>query len=482
MPLHLRLIGATLLLTSLGFAAAGFATYRMVESFLLDRFDRDLAQDRFEVFKMARDGSRPGHGRPPLPGQSVDAGGDGTGFLPVGRDTYAEIRDAAGNFLARLTFGAEESASAPDLPNPLPVEDGKTEWWFTTGGRDGGPDYRVYVGPANPGGELIVVAAPLTELRGTLDRLLLIEAGVSVAALAVIAGLGYVSVRLGLRPLDRVVETADAIAGGDLSRRVRAASPRTEVGRLGAAFNAMLGTIEESFARREASEQKLRRFVADASHELRTPLTSLKGYAEMLERPSLEQVDREAAVRRIEEAAGRMARLVDDMLLLARLDEEPALQVQRVDLAEIVAGAVADAQASEPERPIVLLESPSVFVDGDRDHLARAVANLLANVRMHTRPDVTARARTGVEDGRAYVEVSDDGPGIPPDLKEKLFERFFRADRSRTRASGGAGLGLSIVASIAEAHEGSVSLETAPGPGATFRIWLPLAAPPPPAG
>jgi two-component system OmpR family sensor kinase len=473
MPLHLRLIGATLLLTGLGFAAAGFATYRMVESFLLDRLDRDLAQDRFEVFKLARDGDRPGHGRP---GPST-LSNDGGGFLPVGRDTYAEIRDRAGNLVSRLTFGAADDAAAPDLPDPLPIREGKSEWWFTTGGLAGGPDYRVYVGPANPGGELIVVAAPLTEVHDTLNRLLLIEVIVSGTALAIIGGLGYASVRLGLRPLDRIVETADAIAGGDLSRRVPTASPRTEVGRLGAAFNAMLGAIQESFARRDASEQKLRRFVADASHELRTPLTSLKGYAEMLERPALDQADRAAAVRRIEEAASRMARLVEDMLLLARLDEEPALRVERVDLTEIAAGAVQDARASEPGRPIALVEGPPVFVEGDRDHLARAIANLLANVRMHTGPGVPARVSTGIEGGRAYVEVSDDGPGIPPGVREKLFERFFRLDRSRTRASGGAGLGLSIVASIAGAHGGSVSLSSVPGHGAAFRIWLPVAGP-----
>lgn len=472
MSLRLRLVGAMLLLTAAGFAAASAATYRFVEDFLLDRFDRELADERFTVFKGIRS---PGGTSKPPPQWHRPGDDDGPSYLPVGRDTYAEIRTRDGMLVESLAVG-EDDAERPSLPEQLAVPADKTEWWFTAESANG-DDYRVYVGPANPeGSELILVAAPLSDVQATLDRLLLVELGVSSAVLIVVGALGYLSVRFGLRPLDRVVETADAIANGDMTRRAPVGSQRTEVGRLGAAFNAMLGAIQESFARRDASEQKLRRFVADASHELRTPLTSLRGFAQVLERPGVSPEDREAAIRRIDEASTRMARLVDDMLLLARLDEEPQLRLAPVDLVDVAATAVAEARAIEPQRPIVLVESSPAIVEGDRDHLVRAVANLLANVRVHTGAGVPARVRVGRVDGWAFVEVSDDGPGIPPAASDKLFERFFRVDKSRSRASGGAGLGLSIVAGIAEAHGGHVVMESEPGRGASFRISLPLAA------
>jgi two-component system OmpR family sensor kinase len=471
MSLRLRLIGMTLLLTAAGFAAAGFATYQLVESFLLDRLDTDLAEERFDAFK---DFPRPPGGTGLPGGQGGGTQGDPE-YIPVGSGTWAEIRAADGTLVRTLTkdYGAERPR--PDLPDQLSVPEGKTEWWFTAPGEDGATDYRVYVGPAGKDNELILVAGSLSDIDATLDRLLVIEAVVSLVALAIIGGIGYFSVRVGLRPLDGVVETADAITAGDLSRRAPEGSRRTEVGKLGAAFNTMLGAIQESFSRRDATEQKLRRFVADASHELRTPLTSLKGYAEMLERPSLAQADRELASRRIEEASNRMARLVDDMLFLARMDEEPPLRIQRLDLVELAEGAVSDARAIEPVRPISLIDGPPVEVEGDRDHLGRAIANLLANVRAHTRPGTPVRVSVKCDGVDAVIEVADDGAGIPLESQEKLFERFYRVDKSRARASGGAGLGLSIVASIADAHGGSVSLESVVGQGATFRITLPRA-------
>ncbi|MGH2547758.1 MAG: sensor histidine kinase, partial [Thermomicrobiales bacterium] len=245
-------------------------------------------------------------------------------------------------------------------------------------------------------------------------------------------------------------------------------------GRLSAAFNAMIGAIEASFGRQRAAEQRLRSFVADASHELRTPLTPMHGYAEMLEGTALSDSDRQFAAARISEASPRMTRLVDDMLLLARMDEAPNLIIAKIDLSELARGAVADARAADPDRTVELVSAGEVWVDGDRDHLARVIANLLTNVRMHTAQDILATIEVKTENNQAILDVRDNGPGIPAERHAQLFDRFYRADTSRSRANGGAGLGLSIVASIVEAHQGKLSVLSDGVNGTTFRISLPL--------
>ncbi|MCA9830928.1 MAG: HAMP domain-containing sensor histidine kinase [Dehalococcoidia bacterium] len=456
-----RLIAVTVLLAAAGLGAAAFVTYGLVESFLVGQMDTDLKDARVDVFRPTR---RPGGG---------DGGDQQPDFVPVSEGTIAQIRDADGTLITENTF-MRTGGPTGALPEDLGVNYAKGEQWLTIGGANGGPDYRAYVAPLAGTRQYMVVARPLTDVRDTLDQLVMIEAGVSGAVLVLMAGMVFVAVRLGLKPLDRVVTTADAISAGDLSLRVPDSSQRTEVGRLGAAFNAMLGGIEDSFRKQEQSEQKLRRFVADASHELRTPLTSLKGYAEMLKRPDLRDDDRGLAVRRIDEASNRMARLVDDMLGLARMDEAPELRLETLDLMELARDAAADARAVEPDRPIEFEGTGEVVVLGDHDLLAQAVANLLANARQHTPPDARVVVRAGVDDGMGFVEVRDHGPGIPHDAQDQLFERFFRLDPSRARARGGAGLGLSIVAATVEAHGGGVSMASEPGDGATFVLRLPL--------
>jgi two-component system OmpR family sensor kinase len=280
-------------------------------------------------------------------------------------------------------------------------------------------------------------------------------------------------VHLGLRPLTAIGETAAMIAAGDLSRRVERDDERTEVGRLGRALNAMLHQIETAFRAREASEQKLRRFVADASHELRTPLSAVRAYAELFKRGAAARPeDLERSMRGIERESERMSVLVGDLLLLARLDEGRPLERTDVDLTHIVKESVDTARMLEPERAI-RANLDQLSVTGDAGRLRQVVDNLLANVRAHAGAGASVDLTLRAEDGFARLEVADDGPGMDAQQLEHVFERFYRADSSRTRSSGGAGLGLSIVAAVAEAHGGRVSAHSSPGHGATFTIDLP---------
>ena len=281
-------------------------------------------------------------------------------------------------------------------------------------------------------------------------------------------------VRIGLRPLVAIEHTAAAIGAGDLSKRVERAEPRTEIGRLGLALNAMLGQIEHAFRAREASEEKLRRFVADASHELRTPLAAVRAYAELFKRgASARPDDLERAMSGISRESERMSLLVEDLLLLARLDEGRPLERSPVDLREVVGEAVETARTVEPSRPISLEAEPAVVL-GDRDRLRQVLDNLLANVRAHTPPGSAVQVRVTRNAASAVIEVEDTGPGLGEQEVEQVFERFHRGDPSRSRSSGGVGLGLSIVAAVAEAHGGSASVDSVPGEGSTFRIKLPL--------
>jgi two-component system OmpR family sensor kinase len=291
-----------------------------------------------------------------------------------------------------------------------------------------------------------------------------------------IAAVGLWVVRLSLRPLEAISTTAAAIAGGELSRRIERADDRTEVGRLGMSLNAMLAQIESAFKAREASERKLRRFVADASHELRTPLAAVRAYAELFTRGAASRPDDLArSMTGITRESERMSLLVDDLLLLARLDEGRPLEREQVELDEVVGEAVETARTLDPERPLELELQPAAVI-GDRDRLRQIVDNLLANVRAHTAPQTPVRVSIERVNGSARVTVADSGAGIPAEQAEHVFERFYRTDASRTRTSGGVGLGLSIVAAVAQAHGGSVAVDSAVGNGASFSIDLPLAA------
>jgi two-component system OmpR family sensor kinase len=334
-------------------------------------------------------------------------------------------------------------------------------------------------------GEQLIVAIPLTSITATLGHLLVIEITVTASALVVALGLGWWLVRAGLRPLRQVEQTADAIAEGDLTRRVPEARRSNEVGRLARAFNTMIARIEGAFGQRDEteaalrrSEERLRRFVADASHELRTPLAAVSAYAELFERGASEHPeDLPRVVAGVRSETARMSVLVEDLLTLARLDEGPSIERVSISLSSVAAEAVAAANAVGPSWPVHLAAGGPVEIVGDRHRLRQVLDNLLANVRAHTPPGTTAVVRVAGAGTEAVVEVADTGPGLPPAQAQKVFERFYRLDPSRSRVHGGAGLGLSIVAAIVAAHGGRVSASAGEGSGATFRIVLPRVPP-----
>jgi len=321
---------------------------------------------------------------------------------------------------------------------------------------------------------MLILATSLSGVDGTLHRLALIELMVTAAVLLAIALLGLWVVRVGLRPLEAIGRTAAGIAAGDLTRRVERAEDRTEVGRLGLALNTMLGQIESAFKARAASEEKLRRFVADASHELRTPLAAVRAYAELFKRGADKRPeDLERAMTGISRESARMTLLVEDLLLLARLDEGRPLERERVQLADVVREAVETARTVDPDREIEL-DTDQAVVLGDGHRLRQMVDNLLSNTRAHTPADAPVSVSVSTLNGNALLSVQDSGPGLTGEEQGRVFERFYRADPSRSRARGGVGLGLSIVAAVAEAHGGEVSVRSEPGKGSRFEISLPL--------
>jgi two-component system OmpR family sensor kinase len=344
----------------------------------------------------------------------------------------------------------------------------------TVAAQGGGSEYRLLAKPLGEG--TVVVAVPLTEVNATKRLLLLIGGAVSGFVLVAIGIAAYWLTRRELRPLERMAQKSRAIAAGDLTQRVGPDDPRTEVGQLGGALNAMLAEIERAFADRVAAEGRLRRFVADASHELRTPVTSIRGYAEMFRRGAGDRpADLANVMRRIEQEGERMAELVEELLLLARLDQGLPLEREPVDLSAVVDAAVDAGRAADPERPIEVDAQRPLLVLGSDTSLRQVVDNLLGNARVHTPAGTPIHVRLATEDKQVVLEVADEGPGVPVEEADRIFERFYRTDRSRTRSQGGAGLGLAIVRSLVEAHTGAVAYRPRPGGGSVFRIVLPLA-------
>lgn len=339
----------------------------------------------------------------------------------------------------------------------------------TIGASDGEGRYRALVQLDPQSGDLLVVAQPLTELDAAvsgLSRTLWIAGGIIVVGLGVAV---FWIERLGLRPIERVTATADAIAAGDRQRRVEVADAYTEAGKLGHAFNVMLDE-------RDATEARLRQFVADASHELRTPLTSVRGYLDLYEQGAFRgEGELDDVVRRLTAEATRMHGLVEDLLALASLDEERPLHIVDVDIGRLLRDAAQDARAVQPQRSIEV-EFPGHGPDarGDEALLTQLVGILVANALAHT-PVTAPVTLSAASDGDAVVmTVADRGPGLAPEVAAHVFDRFWRGEAGRSRAAGGgAGLGLAIARSIADAHGGAIDLETSPGEGSTFTVRLP---------
>jgi len=344
---------------------------------------------------------------------------------------------------------------------------------FTIEGKDGQPDIRALAQMLPTGMGSVIVADSLEKVDKTLSQLRFLFLILGSIALITIAMAARWIIALGLKPLEAVEDTAEAIAAGDLSARLPAAKPDTEVGRLTTSLNTMLARIEESFTARVESENKLRRFVADASHELRTPLTAIRGFAELHRQGAVvgEEKTKEL-INRIEKESVRMSSLVEDLLLLARLDQSRELAKEPVDLNTLITEAVASARAAGPNHPIeIKLEASEIFVLGESQRIHQVIANLLANARAHTPngTEISITAMQGVSE--TTIAVSDKGPGLSKADQDRIFERFYRADPSRVRNSGeGSGLGLSIVDAVMKAHGGYVSVKSEIGQGATFTL------------
>ena len=484
LSLRTRLVLGLLVLAAVGLVAADVATYKSLSSFLFDRVDSTLNDAHPGVENVVLPQPRFGSGSGG-PGAGPRNHGDIDDLLRAIPGDCVQVRTLTGAIVRSgciRQFGQSTSPPPPRYPSTISMPshpntpEGDTVRFLTVSAGEGGGRYRVRasIEGRSPNYQLLI-AAPLNSVDSTLHRLLLIELLVTGAVLAGLVALGLWVVRLSLRPLVEIEHTAAAIGAGDLSRRVERAEASTEIGRLGLALNAMLGQIERAFKAREASEAKLRRFVADASHELRTPLAAVRAYSELYRRgASTRPQDLDRAMSGINRESERMSLLVDDLLLLARLDEGRPLEREPVDLGEVVGEAVETARTVEPSRPIEL-DAEQAVVLGDRDRLRQVVDNLLSNVRAHTPPDGAVHVRVSRNGTDAVLEVADSGPGMDAEEVERMFERFHRGDPSRSRASGGVGLGLSIVSAVAEAHGGSASAESEPGRGSTFRVNLPLA-------
>ncbi len=457
MSLRARLVAAFVVLLLVALAALSVVAVRSTRSVLLAQVDDQLRGIEARLSgRIAVDG----------------------GLEPPDRSTVSRV-------MALISVDADGDvvASAPsgfvDAPDPLPdvgtidVSTAPPEAIVTLPAVDGSLDYRAILMPADDGG-LRVGAVPIDDIDAAVDRLVgwLVAGGVGVAALGALVT--WLMVRASLRPVEGMVDTATAIAAGDLTRRIPERDPSTELGRLGAAFNDMVAQLEGAIGEERAAQDRLNQFVADASHELRTPLATLQGYAELYRKGALGDPEELAnAMGRIRKESGRMQRLVDDLLLLARLDRGNSLETAPVDIAAVLRDAIADGHAIEPGR-LVSFDGPrQVMVVGDEQRLTQVVANLLANTRAHTPAGTAVDVSVRRDNGRVIVDVVDDGPGIPEGDLGKLFDRFHRADPSRVRRTGGSGLGLAIVAAIVEAHHGEVRVVNEPGRGARFTVSLP---------
>jgi two-component system OmpR family sensor kinase len=483
-----RLLLAIGAVTLAALVIADAAVYFSFRSYLYGRSDATLEAAHVPVYGEA---IHPAHlnnaiDLPPYPRGRFTF--SSTLFCAIGRESapgmFIEVRSAAGRVVKGERCPAYEAGSKsyePRIPAKIPGLkparaarfDQPTAYFTTTSSSAHGPAFRVRAQQL-PGGGILLVAQPESGLASSLGRLLVLEALITIAVLLAAIGLGRALVRVGLRPLTDVERTAEAISAGDLAERIPVENPATEVGRVASALNAMLEQIHETVTQLSSSENRSRRFVADASHELRTPIAAISAYAQAFQQGAAQNPQDLARVMDgIVRESERMTRLIEDLLLLARLDEHALLAPEVVELAGLAAEAIETSRVLGPGWAIRLEADRAVEVLGDRSALRQVIDNLLSNVRAHTPEGTHATVRVRQEAELALIEVADDGPGLDGTSGAAIFDRFFRLDPSRTRSTGGAGLGLAIVAAIAAAHGGRVEASAAQPAGAVFTVRLP---------
>ena len=448
------LLGTALVLVTLAVSMALVA--RSQHRFLVDQLDARLVA------------AGPIVNGPPmwqLPAAPIDAERDEESLLS---ELYLGRLSSDGT-LQPIVLGA----LVDDSPNVSVEQAQRQQKPFTADGVDSAAEFRV-LAVADPNGDYTILAIPLEEVDDAQSRLTLTLVIAWIVVFVVLSLTTWWMIRLGLRPINQMTETAEAIARGERGRRVGFDAPSTETGRLGHAFNTMLDE-------RDQAEQRLRTFVADASHELRTPLTSVRGYLDLALDNDLPADRLDDSLRRARSESRRMGDLVDDLLLLAQLDQGRSLTFERVDLCDVVEDAESDARAVQPARRVEIdLQLPAAadaVVEGDQYRLRQVIASLVHNALVHTPTEALIRITIRVAADAVTVEVADNGPGLPPGFELSVFDRFSRGEPSRSRQAGGAGLGLAIARSIVEAHHGTITVSSPAGGGCTFSIHIPRRQP-----
>ena len=474
-----RLVLGVVILSTLGFTASGLVAQKQIESFLIHQIDDQLINvasgslPRVSLAGIVNDDEyQERRGR-----QERDDDVPQTPLDRIPTSISLTLLNATGAVVGGIG-GDLNSVSVRDyIGGYSPADVAKFQGRpFTIEAT--GENFRVLALPLPSGLGSVAIAQSLNDVDRTLSRLQWLFFLIGFVIVGLIALASRTVIRVGLKPLSQVEETAAQIAAGDLSARLPDAKPTTEVGRLTTSLNTMLSRIEESFALRKASEDKLRRFVADASHELRTPLTAIRGFAELHRQGAVVgEADTKQLLARIEGESIRMGSLVEDLLLLERLDQSREMEVLPVDITKATREAVASARVASPSHPISLSgDVGEIYILGDKNRIHQVVANLLANARTHTPEGTKIIVSIARSDDGVRISVSDNGPGISEEDQKRIFERFYRADSSRIRIDGeGSGLGLSIVDAVMRAHGGSVTVASELGEGASFTLFFPQA-------
>jgi two-component system OmpR family sensor kinase len=460
--LRARLVALAVVLVAFAVTAVGAATYVALRNYLYDQLDGRLQQTASDVQGyLIRETAGLPTGAPPR----------------VDREASAALVENGTAQPASLGRSNDAGLPLTNATASIVVSAGKPVTVATTNG----VAVRAVAFAVPSSSDRVIVALPTDEVSRTLGRIIGMELVIGASVVVATGIIGMIGVRLGLRPLDRVTRTARTVAaelgpdGSGLENRVPGAAPGTEVGQLSEAVNTMLDAVEQEYTARYESEQRLRRFLADASHELRTPLTSLRGYAELVRMRGGLDPEASDSLRRIEAEGTRMSGLVEDLLTLARSDRGTIAERVPVDVAEVVDDAVAGLRAGYPHRQVAVTHRGPLVVLGDRNQLLQVVTNILTNAAVHATAPVPITVTAGQEGNEVVVRVVDAGPGLPPEQAAQVFDRFWRADAARTRARGGSGLGMSIVAALVADHGGRVDFESTVEHGTTVTVRLPAA-------